>query len=121
MTQEQFVELPLDMAYSNYIFNNDAAFLDLIGLIEQMYVFNKDVYILVHHDNPYREELTEALIKIIQERYGYNCYIANEPDDINYISGNDSFSPYMINILDSDLERYKQILIQQGVLSYDKE
>ena len=41
-----------------------------------------NVVILISHD-PYRDAITESIIKLIQIRYGYNCWEIEDADDLS--------------------------------------
>lgn len=70
-----------DRSYANYILTNDDAFQDFMEILMSMY-YNEDVFILTDLDSPPVVSMCESIIKLIQQRYGYNCYIANCLEDI---------------------------------------
>ena len=67
-----------DQAYHNFIFNNDMAFSQLMSIIIPIYM-NPDtlVHITILY-NDYSNAFVESLIKLIQQRYGYNSYLIND-------------------------------------------
>lgn len=101
-----------DADYANYIFNNDYVFLEFMKIIMNLY-FGNNVCLLVSQNEVF-DKVTESLLKIIQERYGYNGVIINEPDDIiplcspAYEDG--EFSIQGLAMLDIDKERYSYII-----------
>jgi hypothetical protein len=98
-----------DMSYANYILTNDNAFQDFMEILMSMY-YNEDVFVLTDLDSPPVVSMCESIIKLIQQRYGFNCYIANDIGDILVIpdsemteSGNQIFM--------QDKERYTTISV----------
>lgn len=98
-----------DIAYGNYIINNNIAFLNLMLIIIPVYL-NPDclVQILIN-TSEFRDVATESLMKLIQQRYGYNSYIINEPEDFIYTEEPDFSIPGLFT-LDQDLNRYMCLL-----------
>lgn len=101
-----------DLAYFNYIFSNDAAFMELMKIIIPLY-YGIDVFILVTRDE-YFDKITESLMKVIQQRYGYNHMIINDPfdypDDFDDVNQDEGFSISGLACLDQDKERYAIII-----------
>lgn len=96
-----------DIAYANYIMSNDLPFKEFMDIIYNLYLF-KNVIILMSTDN-WSFNIIESLLKLIQQRYGYNGYLANSEEDLQYISNKDNarFNPYWgLQNLDQDKERY---------------
>lgn len=97
-----------DIAYANYILNNDFVFLNFFEIIYALYN-NLDVYIVISNDD-WSENLIESLMKLIQQRYGYNGARINSFEDYLFLlnsndSGFGTFDFYIKN-LDEDKERY---------------
>lgn len=94
-----------DEFYANYILTNDMPFYQMMNI---MYSIYEDpelmVYILIGRDE-YRDMISESLIKLIQQRYGYNCNIINEPTDWLY-AADSSMNIYGLYNFDKDKERY---------------
>ena len=107
-----------DVNYYNFIFNNDYTFLSFFRIVQSLYT-GKYVYIIF--DEAYwSENLMESLLKIIQQRYGYNGYCVYDEDDVILALQNDdsNFNHYYgLNNLDIDKNRYqylvKQLELQQ--------
>ena len=97
-----------DQFYMNYIFSNDFVFMELMKIIYNLYLHNH-VYILVYQSDTF-DIVTESLMKLIQQRYGYHCQWLNEPSDVNYYDDSD-FSFNGIYNLDIDRERYETIML----------
>ena len=77
-------------------------------IIYNLYLHNH-VYILVYQSDTF-DIVTESLMKLIQQRYGYHCQWLNEPSDFNYYDDSD-FSFNGIYNLDIDRERYETIML----------
>lgn len=97
-----------DIVYANYILNNDFVFLNFFEIIYALYI-NLDVYIVISNDD-WSENLIESLMKLIQQRYGYNGARINSFEDYLFLlnsndSGFGTFDFYIKN-LDEDKERY---------------
>ena len=99
-------EKNFDIGYADYILNNDAAFVDLMRVICQIYNGNH-VFILVNTDD-INTFITESLMKFIQQRYGYNGNIMNCLNDIFWASESD-FSVNGLYNLDNDRQRYLKL------------
>ena len=63
------------------------------------------VHIMIQQSN-FRDVITESLLKLIQQRYGYNACIVNEVNDFLYVEESD-FSVPGLFILDQDLARWR--------------
>ena len=114
-----FTDREFDIQYANYIMSNDYIFFEFFTIIYSLYS-GEDVYIIVSNED-WSENLIESLLKLIQQRYGYNgtrinCFY----DYINIKNSKyfDTFAPgYGIQNLDMDKERYSIILAnQKGVI-----
>ena len=82
-----------DMAYHRYIFDNDISFNEFMSIVMPANT-NPDclVQVLIKQSE-FRDVFTESLLKLIQQRYGYNCYIVNEIDDFIYAEESDFSIP----------------------------
>jgi len=98
-----------DMAYANYILTNDDAFIDFMEIMMCMY-YNEDVFILTDLDSPPVVSMCESILKLIQQRYGYNCYIANEPEDI-FSMPMSEISEMGSQVFIQDKERYAYLTV----------
>lgn len=120
-------EYELDVAYYNYIMNNDDLFILFMNIILPIYS-GSDVYVCISKFgyNDYTNNMNESLIKIIQQRYGYNAAVINDVSDLDYINPEDfSFSIQGLHNLDEDKKRLVMILesrrIQAGGRIYEPE
>ena len=114
----RFTDMEFDIAYMNYILNNDTVFMDFFRIIYELYI-GRDVFIVASKED-WSENILESLMKLIQQRYGYNSVgVYNENDYIyakNYGSGN--FVPgYGVYNLDQDKERFTY-LVQNYLTTY---
>lgn len=104
------VDKDFDIAYMNYIMSNDMVFASFFKIIHCLYV-GQDVY-LICDDADWSENLVESILKLIQQRYGYNGHHISSFEDYLYCKNGteDSFNPeYGIANLDIDRDRYAMI------------
>ena len=105
-----------DIAYANYIMSNDTLFCIFFQIVYNLYI-GKDVFIIVSTED-WSENLLESLLKLIQQRYGYNAVLINTEADYLYAatSMNFGFVPgYGIFNLDQDKERFTTIIEQYRI------
>ena len=95
-----------DMQYASAVLNNPELFGSLINIMLRAYE-GYLVCILVQRDH-YRDAVMESLIKLIQQRYGYNCWIIEDPDDIEVRSEQMMYPDGLIT-LDNDIKQYNQL------------
>ena len=105
-----------DIAYANYIMSNDTLFCIFFQIIYNLYI-GKDVFIIVSTED-WSENLLESLLKLIQQRYGYNGVLINTEADYLYAitSMSFGFAPgYGIYNLDQDKERFTTLIEQYRI------
>ena len=105
-----------DIAYANYIMSNDTLFCIFFQIIYNLYI-GKDVFIIVSTED-WSENLLESLLKLIQQRYGYNSVLINTEADYLYAANsmNFGFAPeYGIYNLDQDKERFTTLIEQYRI------
>ena len=105
-----------DIAYANYIMSNDTLFCIFFQIIYNLYI-GKDVFIIVSTED-WSENLLESLLKLIQQRYGYNAVLINTEADYLYAATSMNFSfalGYGIFNLDQDKERFTTIIEQYRI------
>ena len=105
-----------DIAYANYIMSNDTLFCIFFQIVYNLYI-GKDVFIIVSTED-WSENLLESLLKLIQQRYGYNAVLINTEADYLYAatSMNFGFAPgYGIFNLDQDKERFTTLIEQYRI------
>ena len=104
----EFINSPqFDSIYANNILQSNELFYDFIKIMINTLDFN--VVILVSHD-PYRDAITESIIKLIQVRYGYNCWEAEDVEDLECLRES-YFTPYGILALDQDKRRFDELCV----------
>lgn len=107
LSMPEFVNsVEFDIQYASAVLSNSELFGSLINIMLRAYE-GYLVCILVQRD-PYRDAVMESLIKLIQQRYSYNCWIIEDNDDIDVISEQMLF-PYGIIALDNDIKQYNQM------------
>lgn len=85
--------MAFDAFYCKHVIEDNAAFNDLMKI---MIPANLNPDCLIHiliKQSEFRDVVTETLIKLIQQRYGYNCYIVNEIEDFIYAEESDFSIP----------------------------
>lgn len=103
----QFIEsLEYDIAFAKAILTIPDMYEALMKIVINNYE-GRLVVILVTRD-PYRDALMESLIKFIQQRYGYNCWIINDYDDIESLQES-NYSPEGLLTIQADIERYREM------------
>lgn len=101
-------EYDFDVLYMQYIMSNDMIFAEFFTIINLLYMGN-DVYIIISDDD-WSETLIESLLKLIQQRYGYNAVRVDNLDDVIYSEPTDFDRSFGIFNLDEDLDRYSYII-----------
>ena len=102
------VDYEFDLAYYNYIlFSNDYVFAEFFTIIRDLYL-GKDVLLVFANDN-WSENLAESILKIIQQRYGYNGVLINTLEDYLLASSSMEFNfnrEWGLINLDQDKNRF---------------
>jgi hypothetical protein len=107
LSMPEFVNsVEFDMQYASSVLNNPELFGSLINIMLRAYE-GYLVCVLVERD-PYRDAVMESLIKLIQQRYGYNCWIIEECEDIDIMS-EQMLPPNGLLTLDADIRQYNQM------------
>jgi hypothetical protein len=102
MDNEQF-----DIAYSTLIFNDIYLFHSFMRIMAYEYT---DLLVFIFTGNDiFRDAVVEAIIKIIQQRYGKNAWKVSAIEDIEYINIEETFTPYGIQALDDDIKRINEL------------
>lgn len=100
-----------DMNYCNMIINNPNKFIAFMKIMTYCYQ-GTNVIILISHDE-FRDAIVESLVKMIQLRYGYNSWILNTIDDLEYIKESD-FTPEGLLVLDNDIITYQSMIMNNS-------
>lgn len=112
-------ERSFDVNYANYVLSNPVTFNELMEVMMSLYE-GLNVYILIYKDNDYFEMLAESLLKLIQQRYGYNYHMVSDlldlEDALSRDPNDDSFTTFGLFNLDSD----KEIFVKNKLLEASK-
>lgn len=104
MPMPEFVQsVEFDRQFASSLMNDPVLFSNLMKIMlccREGYT----VIILVQRDW-YRDAVMESLSKFIQQRYGYNTWVVQDPDDIECIH-ECWFTPMGLLALDEDILRY---------------
>lgn len=101
-----------DVAYGEYIMNNIDAFCQFMNIIIPAYTSPDTLVQILINSSEFRDAITESLIKLIQQRYGYNIYIVNDIEDFLYTEESDFSIPGLF-ALDQDLIRWRSMFPNQ--------
>ena len=97
-----------DIEYHKYIFESQQAFMEFMSIMVPAFTSPDTlIHIMIKQSN-FRDVIMESLIKLIQQRYGYNVCIANEVDDFLYTEESDFSIPGLF-ALDQDLARWRAV------------
>lgn len=105
--------LEFDIKYMEYIMSVDHNFMQLMNIIMTLYNGN-DVYLCISEDD-WSETLIESLLKLIQQRYGYNATRIADFNDILTAELSDFNPSYGLINLDMDKERYSYLAEQARI------
>lgn len=109
----QYVDtVQFDIDYCNYLFNDCEMFYAFMRIMEFSYE-GYSVIILVERD-PYRDAIMESLIKLIQSRYGYNCWLCEDIEDALCLKESNFTPAGMVNII-QDIQR-ADLMTAQGII-----
>lgn len=114
----RFDSYEFDVNYFNYILGNNNLFLVFFRIVQSLYI-GKKVYIIADEAD-WSENLVESLLKIIQQRYGYNAYCVRDNQDILYAlqRDNSDFDPtYGLMNLDQDKYRYQYLVKNMEIMN----
>lgn len=113
MPMPEFVQsIQFDMQYASAIMNDPILFNKLMMILSAHFE-GYIVVILVQRD-PYRDAIMESLIKFIQQRYGYNCWIVEDIGDIECLKET-PHNPFGLDRLNEDLYRYDGMNQTNGI------
>lgn len=98
-------EVEFDIEYASYIFNDSNNFISFMKIMSSS--FEGDICIVMVYREPYRDAVMESLIKLIQQRYAYNCWIIEALEDIDLLNDNGYDTIGLMNLF-QDIQRYDQ-------------
>ena len=107
-----------DIAYGNYIMSNNDAFMQFMNIIIPAYLSPETLVQVLTNSSEFRDAITESLVKLIQQRYGYNIYIINDIEDFLYTEESDFSVPGLFTI-DQDIARWRTMMPLQEVDLYE--
>lgn len=111
-------EYDYDVKYMEWVFANDGVFMNFMKIILDLYN-GLNVFLVITHED-WSDMMLESLLKLIQQRYGYNSISIENPEDLFYAE-DEGFNPeYGLINLDQDLARYQYIVGRMGGLSYEE-
>lgn len=97
-----------DIEYHKYILENQYSFMQFMSIMVPAFTSPDTlVHIMIQQSN-FRDVITESLLKLIQQRYGYNVCIVNEINDFLYVEESDFSIPGLFT-LDQDLARWRSV------------
>lgn len=94
-----------DIAYHNHIMTNDAAFVQFMNIVIPVFQSADVMVQILIKQSEYRDAITESIMKLIQQRYGYNSYIVNDIEDFIYVEESTFNIPGLFT-MDQDLRRF---------------
>jgi hypothetical protein len=96
-------EYDYDMYYANWLMNDPIGFRNLMKIMYEQYS-GWSIFLAVNLDLVGNS--AESFMKFVQQRYGINCYIINDQDDLMYaIDSGTQFSMEGLANFDIDKER----------------
>lgn len=102
-----------DLLYAQWVFNNDNIFFDFFKIVYNLYIGN-DVFLAID-ESDWSENLIESILKLIQQRYGYNGILIDSIE--SYLDAQcrltSSFTTEGLYNLDLDLDRYTVLFVRQ--------
>lgn len=114
-----YTSLEFDNEYINLILTNDHYFLQLMRIMIPLRD-GHDVYILAYNEETVFNPITETLMKLIQQRYGYNYQEIHSVDDLNIFDCSGFTTPGIIQF-DEDFKRYEECIKRNNPYSYINE
>jgi hypothetical protein len=107
----RFTDRDFDILYAKYIMENDNVFYEFFSIVYNLYI-GRDVLILASAED-WSENILESLLKLIQQRYGYNAVKIDNDDDYIFARNNMTFGfayGYGLYNLDIDKDRYSNLI-----------
>lgn len=106
MPMPEFIQsVEFDIQYANALVSDPVLFGKLLSIISASY--EGYVTILLVDRDAYRDAVMESIIKFIQQRYGYNCWIVEDPEDIECLKET-PYTPTGLMMLNKDLLKFDQ-------------
>ena len=112
-------EYDYDIKYMEWVFSNDAIFVNFMKIILDIYN-GLNVFLIITHED-WSDMMVESLLKLIQQRYGINSVNITTYEDIRYAEDSGFDPTYGLINLDQDLSRYQYIVGRLGGFRNEEE
>lgn len=117
MSMPEFVQsIDFDIQYASALMNDPNMFCKLLMILSATY--EGSIAIILVQRDPYRDAIMESIIKFIQQRYGHNSWIVEDPEDIFCIKEN-SFTPYGFMNLQQDIKKFDNLYSRNDRISIE--
>lgn len=104
-------EKDFDINYMHYVFDVDTNFFEFMNCIVEPLYQGMDVYLCIAN-NEWSEIMIESLLKMIQQRYGYNATRIEHINDLFNAEITDFEPTYGLMNLDEDNKRFAYLVTQ---------
>lgn len=111
-----FDELSFDIAYAQFILQNDFAFFDMMQIAANI-ANGYHVYLMISKEYETYLNYAASLLKFIQQRYGYNSIEINSIEDYMYARDDSTFSVPGVLTFDDDMKRFTEMMVRNYGLS----
>lgn len=98
-----------DRVYANQLLSYKHSFMALMYMLSNI-ENSEDIILLSNYNNRVVMPILDSLLKLIQERYGIDHFIANTIEDIDELEKSHFESVEKRNVFYMDLERYKELV-----------
>lgn len=104
-------EYDFDQKYMEFVMFIDQNFINFMSYIIMPLYNGHTIYLCISED-PWSEIIIESLLKLIQQRYGYNATRINDFNDLCVAESSDFEPRYGLSNLDQDKDRYSYAMEQ---------
>lgn len=108
-----------DNAYIGLILSDDNYFVQFMRIIIPLF-YGSDVYLLAYNEETVFNPITETILKLIQQRYGYNYQEVHFIYDIDFYIQSSFTTPGALQF-DEDQARYESIMSRIDPYSFINE
>ena len=99
-----------DISYHNYIFGDSNAFFQFMSIIAPEFLEPSILVQVLVNTEGFRDAISESLMKLIQQRYGVNCYYVFSLEDFQFVQNDTSFSIPGLFAIDQDMARLRSMM-----------
>ena len=101
--------------YAEWILANDLPFFEFFKVVYDLYC-GKDIFLVMDTEADWSENIIESILKLIQQRYGYNAAYIDSIESYIYAANNftSSFSEFGLYNFDIDKDRYSIMLAKMN-------